>query len=481
MQKQATPVNLESEFSDAQLGDPRRVARLLRVVNTIGSNPSASLPGAFADPSQLSGTYRFLNNPEVAAEEILAPHIAQTVQRTRGEATIVVAHDTTSYCFDGGARDGLGVVDPGSISGFYAHTSLCMTENGEPLGVVGLYAWVRTAVCYKKRPQQVSMYDPDRESVRWNEAVHHASELIETDSTHVIHVMDREADAMELFADMVAHERRFVVRLMHDRRLEPGRIKTDNRLFQSLEESSVRVTREVSFVRRSISSERKRKGKQQARSLRVSETQKRTALLELRASKREIFPGNGAHAHIPDSLALHFVEVCEIDPPEGVESVHWKLATTERIDTPDDVVRIVDLYRRRWLIEEYFKAIKTGCQFEKAQLETGDALMRLLAIYSVVAWQMLCLRWMERNAPDTPASRVLNPRQLAILRAYQESKRKPLSDTPTASEVLRVIALMGGHQPQNGPPGWLIIRRGLTALSQFEMAWELIERIPKDL
>jgi hypothetical protein len=36
----------------------------------------------------------------------------------------------------------------------------------------------------------------------------------------------------------------------------------------------------------------------------------------------------------------------------------------------DQVAAVVDHYRGRWTIEEFFKAIKTGCALEARQLES---------------------------------------------------------------------------------------------------------------
>jgi hypothetical protein len=86
------------------------------------------------------------------------------------------------------------------------------------------------------------------------------------------------------------------------------------------------------------------------------------------------------------------VLVHEVGAPNYAETVEWKLLTNLPIDTPEQVAAIVDAYRARWVIEEFFKALKTGCAYEKRQLETFRALMNALAIFSVIAWRLLVLR-----------------------------------------------------------------------------------------
>ena len=68
--------------------------------------------------------------------------------------------------------------------------------------------------------------------------------------------------------------------------------------------------------------------------------------------------------------------------------MQWLLYTTEVIETPEQVARIVDIYRARWTIEEYFKAIKTGCGFEKKQLQDFEALTNLLATFAPIAYRL---------------------------------------------------------------------------------------------
>lgn len=93
-----------------------------------------------------------------------------------------------------------------------------------------------------------------------------------------------------------------------------------------------------------------------------------------------------AAAHLPASLSLQVVEVREIDPPDGEMPVVWRLVTTEPVDTEEQVAAVVDSYRQRWLIEEFFKVVKTGCRFQRLQLESLRALLIELAIETAVAW-----------------------------------------------------------------------------------------------
>ena len=98
------------------------------------------------------------------------------------------------------------------------------------------------------------------------------------------------------------------------------------------------------------------------------------------------------------------MHVGELNPPEGEEAVEWLLFTTEPISTPEEVADVVDNYRARWLIEEYFKALKTGCKYEERQLESADGLFNALGVFAILAWRLLLLRFIQRTATDEPAT-----------------------------------------------------------------------------
>ena len=170
------------------------------------------------------------------------------------------------------------------------------------------------------------------------------------------------------------------------------------------------------------------------------------------------------------SLALNVVRVWELTPPEGEKPVEWLLLTSEPITTPEQIARVVDWYRSRWVIEEFFKALKTGCSYEKRQLESFHALRNALAIFAPIAWQILLVRTEARHRPESPARGVVSEDQLAVLRA---AARKPLPSAPTARHVMLAIAALGGHLPRNGEPGWLVLARGLEKLDTLTAGWRL--------
>jgi hypothetical protein len=162
------------------------------------------------------------------------------------------------------------------------------------------------------------------------------------------------------------------------------------------------------------------------------------------------------------------VHIREVNAPEGVEEVEWKLYTTERIETMADAMAVIEYYRARWLIEEFFKALKTGCAVEKRQHESLHALLNATAICLPIAWNMLLLRNLARSAPEAPATEVLTTTQIDVLQTCAPTK---LDRNPTVRQVLFAVAALGGHLKNNGEPGWQVLGRGMEYLLILETGW----------
>ena len=166
------------------------------------------------------------------------------------------------------------------------------------------------------------------------------------------------------------------------------------------------------------------------------------------------------------------MHVRDIEAPKGQEPIEWILLTTLPVDTVSQVELVIDCYRRRWLIEEFFKVIKTGCAYESRQLESKHALLNALALFIPIAWRWLTLRYLAREAPDTEGTAVLSERQIRILLARG---RLPLTKKPSIRERLLAVAGEGGHIKNNGDPGWQVLARGYEKLLYIELGFALAE------
>jgi hypothetical protein len=168
----------------------------------------------------------------------------------------------------------------------------------------------------------------------------------------------------------------------------------------------------------------------------------------------------------PPTLAINVVHVWEPEPPADEEAVEWFLHTSEPLDSSEQQLAVVDHYRARWVIEEYFQAIKTGCRFQERQLEDYDGLVNLLATFAPVAYHLLLLRSEARRVPESGS--VLSDDQLDVLRVLGRIK---LSAQPTAREAYLAVAALGGHIKCNGDPGWRTLAYGFEELQTLAAGW----------
>ncbi len=231
--------------------------------------------------------------------------------------------------------------------------------------------------------------------------------------------------------------------------------------FKSPAKLRVIAERSVSVAERAVHLNRRRKSIFPGNDKKHPPRDARDTRLEVAATTIRMKRPDYLSETLPPTIDVNVVHVREIGTPDGIEPVEWTLLTSESIVDAEDALRVVDYYRARWTIEEYFKAIKTGCAYKTRQLETARGLLVALALCIPIAWQMLLLRTQSRTAPDASAITVVTEEQLDVLRTIAH---KPLPINPTARQVYYSIAALGGHLERNGPPGWQTLRHGLDKL-----------------
>lgn len=454
--------DISAEFSGAQLGDGRRTKRLQRIARMASSSPGAGFPQMVNSDSELEGLYRFLSNPNVTETDILKPHIESTRRRARESGACLVLHDTTTFSFGGmSRRSGLGATSSGG-QGFMAHVALAVLEGDSriPLGILGQLSWTRTTVKHSERKSAKALKsDEQRESLRWYallEQIEHQREGFEC-----IHVMDREGDIFELLAQASELGARFVIRAAHDRRIDAA----GEKLSGLLNDLGPQLYRNVQVCERLGKRFGAGKSRHKPRDARTAELAIAAISVVLKAPR--VRTVNAA------SVSLNLVRVWEPHPPADQPQIEWLLLTSEPIATDQDLARIVDTYRARWTIEEFFKAIKTGCGFERRQLESLGTLKNALAIFMPIAWRLLLVRAVSRAAPKASPETMLIPIQLRLLQ-YKLKLTQPFK---TAEEAAYGLARLGGHLKRNGPPGWQTLGKGLDRLNEMLEGWMAAEQV----
>lgn len=469
--------DIATEFA-SNLGDLRRSMRLIELGVAMSERPTEPFPSMF-DDAQLESCYRLMNNDDVDEMDIYSAHREQSVARARAAGAVLVLHDTTEFSFplrdDDRMRDGLERISF-RTQGFRAHVSLAVsaTDLRAPLGVVAWRPYVRRSALADEHVPFWEMREGlfENESRRWDENIEDSEQRLSECS--LIHVTDREGDRYELLAALIERGSRFVIRHRVDRKLADG-----SSLRAALESApELGSRRRVPINRRSQFPEvGTRKQAHPAREARTVELKLSATTVEVKRAQDP--PADLTRAQwtqVAPTTTINIVRAREVDPPEGEQPVDWVLMTTEPIDTSEAVERVVDIYRARWLVEEYFKAIKTGCAYEKRQAESAATLLNVLAVTLPIAWRLLQIRHLAVYAPGRPATDLLSMFELALLRQMTPKYRWP-DTAPTASDALMAIAMLGGHYRRKQAPGWIVLGRGFSRFLELVEGAEAMRKL----
>jgi hypothetical protein len=455
-------------FAGIDLGDPRRGERLGKTATKLARKPGASLPEAMESEAELEGAYRLVNNSAIAPQQLFDSLAADTAKRAKMAGDVLVIHDTTTCTFEHTDPDEVGYLSTGK-SGFYLHYAVVIEGNAwrRPLGVAHVETISRKQRSKRGRKNKASGSETaqwkDRESARWDRGFDSAAMLLDS-CRSVCHIADREGDSYALLASLTSEKRTFVIRVNHDRKVGDP----DNLAEQWLPiKERVRSLKGI-FEREVPLSERKGSSAPRANKGRPVRNA-RLAQLSFSATSVVIKRPRYLDDSIAKTLTLNVVHVIEPNPPAGEEAVEWLLFTSLPVGSEKQVATVVDNYRARWTIEELNKALKTGCAYESREFETLHALLMMLAISLPIACELLWLRSRAREQPDAPATEVLTPQQLKVLRLLGS---RPLPPKPTVRDALWAVAGLGGHQRRNGEPGWLVLYRGMRTLLTYEAGYE---------
>ncbi len=389
---------------------------------------------------------RLLRNPSVTVRAMAEAAAEKTSSRVSGREVIFI-HDTSELVM-GGPRaraSGYGPVGKGGrLGGVLLHPALAMdAQNGTLYGLVDLQIWNRdTGLAGPRRDRPTS----EKESQRWIDATAQAGQVLAS-AAQITGVSDRESDIFEHFARRPANVQ-LIVRACQDRRIK---VDEDNeRLFAFVDA----LSEQGRFVV-NIPAAPGRKA--------------RTAELAVRFSAVLLTkPKHSAAKDLPGTVDLTMVDIKETSRPEGVEPVHWRLLTTHAVTNLGEARRIVDLYRMRWNIEEFFRTLKTaGFNIEDADISDPKPMINLVAAATVAAVTVMQLVKARDGTTHQSLEEAFDPMDQPILEAVSrdvEGKtERQQNPHPKGSLAFAawVVARLGGWTGYYGKPGPKVMKIGL--------------------
>jgi len=460
----------EEQFGQCNLKDKRRTQRLVQMAAGALCHPSGSLPEQTTDAADLKAAYRLFGCEDVTFEDILGPHWTQTRQRPPG--VYLVLNDTTEVDF--GIRRklrGMGQTGNGGGWGFLLHSALVVGAESEAVfGLAGQRIRYRKPA--PKKENSTQRLKRDRESVLWGQVIDQVGPPAE--GVRWVHVMDRGADNFEVYCHCRQQQADWVVRVTQKQRgaiVPDGQTMTLKRYLTTLPSSG---EYELQLRARAARPKRGHKPARKAQPARTAKVEVRFGPLKMPFPKQKSPYLKGLP---PAPIAMWAVYAVEVGPPKDVEQVEWVLLTSLPVAGFDDAWRILGYYEKRWLIEEYHKALKTGCRVENRQLQSKEGLERITALLSVVAVRLLQLKSAARTNPACPARALVPLPWIKMLLAAR--KRSKLTVAMTIREFYREVAKLGGFlgRKSDGEPGWITIWRGWQKLYMFIHGAELAQTI----
>ncbi len=464
----------KQEFGKVELGDKRLRDRLIRIAEDRSKRPDASyLEAAGGQRHAAKGYYYFIDNPRdtLHPEAMLATHRERTIERIMAHEMVLVVQDTTDLNFstrhhtEGLGRIGTNQTGAESL-GLKLHSSLALTTDGLPLGVL-------KSVCFsperkgKAGKQTVGRPIEEKKSFRWLQGYRDCVEVArKAPKTRVLTVMDREGDIFELFLEAEPTRKRVgvLVRARHDRHLE----RRERKLFEELRASQHTAQIEVVIPRQRWKPAKRGKPEQQG-------MPGRRGLLTVRFQEVTI-QSTRSDLRSKQAITLWGVYAREENPPPGAKRIEWLLLTTEKVRTPEDAARIVDLYTRRWRIEEWHHVLKSGCKVQEHQNESAERLKRVIAIDAVLAWRIQLMTLLGREVPELPCTVFFDEWEVNVLKAIEEEKGKRGMKPPfSLGEAIILVAKQGGYLARRSdpPPGPQCIWKGILHLYNLAAGYRL--------
>lgn len=466
------------ESCDVNLQDKRLNSRMTEVLAQLGGSPNKSIPSACLTWSETLAAYRFFDNPKVTFERILEPHIAATYRRIRKQSVVILSQDTTEIELTRPQRKvvGAGPLDSGSRWGAFLHPMLACTPEGTPLGNVYAEAWARDTPPDIARTKKQQEHDrkqtsfENKESYRWYQSLVQAEDVAQqSPETHVVCVADSEADIYELLASEKKDRVDWIVRGCQNRLLsndsdKPKDEETVGFLREKVLQAPPRFTNEIHVGKRNSKLPNDTRNRKQSRPA-------RDAVIEVRAAKVKLRAPWRCDKKLLD-VNVHAVLVSEVDPPQDEEPIEWMLLTSLPIGTDEEVRTVIQYYTVRWMIEIYFRILKSSCRIEERQFETLERFLNAVAIYMIVAWRSLFICRIAREMPNERCELIFEPEEWKSLQSFITMK-PPQDKPPTLQEIVRAIGQLGGYtnRKRNDEPGPLTVTLGLQRSHDITRCW----------
>ena len=418
--------------------------------------PEQSLPTQSESWSDLKAAYRWCDCDQVTFDAVASTHWKQTRDAKPGRYLLI--SDTTDIDhFNHQATTGLSFLGSGTGYGMQLHS--CLMVDAREKQVVGI-AGALVNYRQKKPPgeSRTARMKRTRESLIWGNVVQQVGPP--PDGCQWIHVFDRGGDNYEAMCHLVLNRGDWIIRAGQLNRNVVDLNGQTLPLGDAINHASLLGHYELSLRARP-------RHRARVAQIDISTCRVRFPQPHFRS---EFVKRSGV-----ESIDMNVVIVQELNPPKGIKAIRWVLLTSLESDTFDAAWEVIEHYETRWLIEEYHKALKTGCQVERHALRDASRLEPLTALTTVIAVRLLQLKTISRREPDQSAERRVPRSWIDALQALRPHIKKTQL---TVYTFFRELAKLGGFlgRTHDGEPGWQTIWRGYQKLHTVLLGMEIANR-----
>lgn len=438
----------EQEFSSIDLGDKRLKDRFLKICNDFNKTPTAIVNHAVEGFHQCKAAYRFWKNNKITSKAFLCAHHKSIKKRLiDNDEYVLELQDSTEINLTSHIKtDELGPIAEGTkLKGLEMHSSVISTEQGLVLGVGSCYLWARDAKNKNKGKDYRQVEWKDKESIKWARALEEVDN-IGIDACRRVTVTDREGDFYELLDKFDTEQRKMIIRLRWDRKIE----QSNKNVREFISDQPLKDTYEINIAS---------KGGVNPRAERIATIEVRFASVDL------LFPktpkGNLKKIH-----SVTIIHAKEINPPEGESSIEWYLITNLDCRHIQEAIRIIKCYTKRWLVEEFHKILKGAMKIEDARLGTGGRLEKLIVFLSIFACRILWINRLSRLVGELPCSIAFQEDEWVFVMQRIYKRELKMGEIPTINEIVIGISKLGGYwgRKSDPPPGIIVLWRGIMRL-----------------
>ena len=436
---------ISEQFSDCGLSDTRRNKRLMKVGGSMLASPDTSIPQQNVEWADTKAAYRLFDCPAVTFQGIAEIHWKRTRSNARERCLLISDTTDIDHSFHN-ATTGLGMLGDGGGRGVQLHS--CLVYSTQQEQIVGVAS---ARLHYRKRVPEnetrMQRLKRKRESQLWGDLVSEIGPV--PINSQWIHVFDRGGDNFEAMCQILLNQCDWIIRAAKLQR---------NVVLGSGEKMPLKAAIEKANYLGSYELELRSRPGEAARTMEID-----VSSIQVNLPSPTLKSPWLKTCGIP-SIDMSVVLVRETNAPTGKNPIQWVFYTSLPASTFDQAWQVIEDYEQRWLIEEYHKVLKTGCNIEGHALRTADRLEALIGLVSVIGIRLFQLKLIGRSQPDVKAKHYVPTLWLQCLQKYRP---KLQTKTMTVYQFFRELAKLGGFlaRKHDGEPGWQTTWRGYKKLT----------------